>query len=55
MAAEQNILPGQFLIKNDQLFLGCHDGTVEIMEMQIEGKTPQTTKVFLNGNNSLFN
>lgn len=54
ITTDHSLVPGQFKTENNHLFLGCQSGTIEILELQIEGKTAQKTTVFLNGNRSLF-
>ncbi len=57
LAAEQSPLsPGNF--KHDQhgkrLFVGSSDSTIEILELQREGKRAMSTEEFLRGNMGLF-
>ena len=42
-------LPGTIKVSNTQLFITCHPGTLEILELQLEGKKPMLAKEFLNG------
>lgn len=51
---QSNPAPGKFIIENQQLFLGTAKGTIKINELQLEGKNPMPTKVFLSGNQRLF-
>lgn len=45
-----NIDPGEILIKNNKLLVGCADGTIEILEMQLPGKKRMRVHDFLIGN-----
>lgn len=36
-------------IKNGKIFIKCNDGSIELIELQREGKKPAKTKDFLNG------
>ena len=45
---------GNFVVDNDNLFVGCNEGSVEILELQLEGKKIMETKEFLNGYKSLL-
>ncbi len=41
--------PGTVLTKNSRLFVDCSDGTIEILELQPEGKPRMTAEAFLLG------
>lgn len=41
--------PGKVLVEEGQIFIGFTQGTIEILELQMEGKNPMKTKEFLNG------
>ena len=45
--------PGKVLITNDRLFVGCKQGTIEIISLQLEGKSAVTAKEFIIGYNHL--
>lgn len=47
--AEKNIEPGKVIVEDSHIYIGCKEGSVEIIELQLEGKNPMITKVFLNG------
>jgi methionyl-tRNA formyltransferase len=47
---DRTITPGQFEIIDNQIFLGCREGSIQILQLQPEGKNPQTAEVFLRGN-----
>ncbi len=46
--------PGKFHSIENRLYLGCLEGTLEILSLQLEGKTAQNTEIFLRGNRHLF-
>lgn len=50
----KSILSVKFQIDKNQLFLGCKEGALEILELQLEGKNKQKTENFLSGNKNLF-
>lgn len=52
--SDHHLSPGQFQILQNRLFLGCQTGTLEILELQMEGKNIQNTASFLNGHRQLF-
>ncbi|MFA5062060.1 MAG: methionyl-tRNA formyltransferase [Patescibacteria group bacterium] len=41
--------PGKVEVSGNEIFVGCKEGAIEILELQPEGKNPMTAKVFLNG------
>lgn len=43
------LLSEDIQIKDDQLFLNCADGAIQIVELQREGKKPVKAKDFING------
>ena len=45
-----NIDPGELLVRGEKLLVGCGDGTVELLEIQLPGKKRMETKNFLAGN-----
>lgn len=45
-----NIDPGEILVREDRLLVGCNDGTVELLEIQFPGKRKMETQIFLQGN-----
>lgn len=45
--------PGTVFILNDRLFITCKNGSVEILELQIEGKSKMKTGVFILGNREI--
>lgn len=51
LGAYANIDPGELLVKEGKLLVGCSDGTVELLEIQLPGKKRMNTETFLQGNN----
>ncbi len=45
-----NIDPGELLVKDGKLLVGCVDGTIELLEIQLPGKRKMQTEIFLKGN-----
>jgi len=44
-----NLAAGKILEKKDQLFVGCSNGSIEILEIQSEGRKKMNTAEFLRG------
>ncbi len=44
-----NVDPGELFHKNGKVLVGCSDGTVELMEVQLPGKKRMTGEEFANG------
>ena len=53
-AQKNGIDAGKSLVENNQIFLGCAEGSIEVNELQLEGKKPMTAKIFLNGYRALL-
>jgi methionyl-tRNA formyltransferase len=47
--AKLDLKPGKPGTVGQRLFVGCGDGAIEILELQLEGKRRMTAKEFLNG------
>jgi methionyl-tRNA formyltransferase len=48
--AAEDVPQGQLLVKGNQLFAGCaHDGAIELLEIQPEGKKRMAAKDFVHG------
>ncbi len=45
-----NIDAGEILVKNGKLLVGCNDGTIELLEIQLPGKKRMEVSQFLKGN-----
>ena len=41
--------PGELLVQDNRLYLGCQSSTLELLELQLEGKTRMTATDFLRG------
>ncbi len=54
MVQSPKLSAGKYQIDEKRLFLGCLEGTLEILELQLAGKTAQTSAKFLSGNQHLF-
>ncbi|MGH9559134.1 MAG: methionyl-tRNA formyltransferase [Bryobacteraceae bacterium] len=44
------LAPGELAVQQGKLFVGCGDGSVELLEVQPESKKKMTASAFLNGN-----
>ena len=42
--------PGEIAVHQRRLFAGCGDGSIELLEVQLEGKKRMTAAAFMNGN-----
>ncbi|MDD4476799.1 MAG: methionyl-tRNA formyltransferase [Patescibacteria group bacterium] len=49
VAADKKNPPGEFSFEENKLFLGTKNGSLEILELQTEGKKPMNAKEFANG------
>ncbi len=47
--SEKNLPAGEAYIENKRLYIGCGQNSIEVLELQLEGKTPMDTATFLNG------
>ncbi len=47
------IEPGKVLIENNSLFIGTNNGSVEILNLQLEGKSAMSAKEFIAGNKKI--
>lgn len=45
-----NIDPGELLVRDEKLLVGCKEGTVELVEIQLPGKKKMLAADFLKGN-----
>lgn len=48
--ANKKIAPGEIKTEDNRIFWGCKNGSVEILELQLEGKKNMIAKEFINGN-----
>jgi len=49
IAADQKLAPGALLADGKRLFAGCGGGSIELLEIQMEGKKRMAASAFLNG------
>lgn len=50
VGAEIPLKPGELAVVGRSLFVGCGDGSIELLEVQPEGKKRMPAEAFLNGN-----
>jgi methionyl-tRNA formyltransferase len=50
MAADIALAPGELRANEHRLYAGCSDGSIELLEVQSEGKKRMPAAAFLNGN-----
>jgi methionyl-tRNA formyltransferase len=48
---DRALAPGELLVENRHLFAGCGQGSLELLEVQLEGKKRMDASSFLNGFN----
>lgn len=48
-----DVPPGTVTVKENQLFVDCYDGTLQILELQLEGKPAMSTEAFMTGNTDI--
>jgi methionyl-tRNA formyltransferase len=48
-AVDRTLPPGELRIENKRLFAGCGQGSLELMEVQLEGRKRMDVSAFLNG------
>ncbi len=51
--SEKNLSPGEALLENKQMFVGCGRSSIEVLELQLEGKGAMSAEVFANGYKSI--
>jgi methionyl-tRNA formyltransferase len=47
--SQRSLVPGELLAENDRLFIGCGEGALEILEVQLEGKKRMSGRDFIHG------
>ncbi len=47
--SEKNLPAGEACIENKRIYIGCQQNSIEVLELQLEGKTAMTAEVFANG------
>jgi methionyl-tRNA formyltransferase len=50
MTGRGPVLPGVVFVEGRRMFVGCRDGSIELLEVQMEGKKRMNAAAFLNGN-----
>jgi methionyl-tRNA formyltransferase len=48
-AVDKNTEQGKVLAEDKKFYIGCAQGAIEVLELQLEGKNPTDAKAFLNG------
>lgn len=46
---KKNLLPNQVLCEEDKMLIGCSEGVIEVVTLQLEGKKPTSSADFLQG------
>jgi methionyl-tRNA formyltransferase len=49
ISEESHSIPGKFIIDDKSLFVSCNNGSIQVLELQPEGKKAMRTDDFLNG------
>lgn len=52
--SEKKLKPGEFLVENKSVYVGCQTGSLQILELQLAGKPVMLTATFLNGRSRFF-
>lgn len=47
--SEKTLSPSEALVENKRIFIGCGRGSIEVLELQLEGKSVMDAATFLNG------
>ena len=47
--SERSLVQGELLAETDRLFVGCGEGALEILELQLEGKKRMAARDFIHG------
>ncbi len=47
--AEKNLPTGEVRVENKKIFVGCGEKSIEVLELQLEGKNPMSAEMFSNG------
>lgn len=51
--SDKKYTTGMIMVEHDNIFIGCKDASIKILELQLEGKKPMDAKTFLNGNRDI--
>ena len=49
----QSVSPGIVVFQDDKMLIGCGSGSIEVLELQLEGKITMNNKTFLNGHKEI--
>ncbi len=49
LPSDEPVPPGELKVKGERLFWGCEGGSVEVLEVQLEGRRPLRAEEFLRG------
>jgi methionyl-tRNA formyltransferase len=55
LPVDKNIAVKKIVYENNKIFIGCKNGSMEVLELQMEGKKPMEAKYFINGYKYLNN
>jgi len=47
--SERSLVPGELLAEDNRLFIGCAEGALEVLEVQLEGKKRMAARDFMHG------
>ncbi len=47
--SEKNLPAGEACIENKRIYIGCGQNSIEVLELQLEGKNAMTAEIFANG------
>ncbi len=47
--SEKTLSPSEVLLENKRIFIGCGKNSIEVLELQLEGKAAMSAEVFANG------
>lgn len=47
--SQQKVESIKLKVENDKIYIGCNEGSIEILELQLEGSKPMDVKSFING------
>lgn len=47
--SDRSLAPGQVMLQNGTITIGCGTGSLDVLDLQLEGKSPMSATVFANG------
>lgn len=50
---DTHLYPGKLCLNKNNIYIGTSDGAIEVLSLQLEGKSEMTAKMFINGNKAL--